>query len=321
LSLVSSVPNMMVMSSQPVPFHKALAAHGLQLRKGAAHTLQVNTGLLCNLACRHCHLDAGPARTEVMSRRTMEAVSALARRVPFRSVDVTGGAPEMVPDIDFLLGELGSLVPERLFRTNLLALEEHPGLIDVAAAGGWSLVASLPAVNEAQVKSLRGEGVFSGSIRMLARLNEAGFGMGGPLKLHLVSNPAGAFMPPAQASAEKHFRRELTDRLGIRFDSLFVFANMPLGRFRSWLERSGNLHEYLNCLRKRFNPGVVAGLMCRDIVSVGWDGRLYDCDFNQAAELVAQGPAHVSELMAVGTGAEIATGDHCYACTAGAGFT
>jgi radical SAM/Cys-rich protein len=311
----------MAMSPQPAPFHKTLAAHGLQLRKGAAHTLQVNTGLLCNLACSHCHLEAGPARTEIMSRQTMEAVASLARRIPFQSVDVTGGAPEMVPDIEFLLWELSPLAPGRLFRTNLLALEDNPGLIDTLAERSWSLVASLPAVNESQVASQRGGGVFSGSIRMLSRLNAAGFGMGGPRKLHLVSNPTGAFMPPAQASAEKFFRRELTGRRAINFDSLFVFANMPLGRFRSWLESSGNYQEYLNCLRERFNPDVVAGLMCRDIVSVGWDGRLYDCDFNQAAGLPSQGAAHVSDLAAVSEGMEIATGDHCYACTAGSGFT
>lgn len=303
------------------PFHKTLSEHGLELQKGIVHTLQVNTGYLCNLSCRHCHLEAGPNRREVMSRETMAAVVAGAGRIPFTTIDITGGAPELVPDIAGLLDKLTPLAPRKLFRTNLLALRENMFLLDTLVAGGWSLIASLPAINESQVTSTRGKGVFSGSLEMLRRLNSAGYGRGQGLEIHLVSNPSGAFMPPAQNAAEKLFRRELSARQGILFDSLFVFANMPLGRFRAWLHASGNFQGYMRTLFDRFNPAVIAGLMCRTIVSVAWDGKIFDCDFNQAAKLPALGGTHIAELEAGTGGFEITTGDHCYACTAGSGFT
>lgn len=307
-------------ASEPA-FGETLAAHGLSLTRGRADTLQVNTGYLCNLTCRHCHLEAGPTRSEVMDRRTMEQVVACAGRVGFQTVDVTGGAPEMVPQVDSLLDGLAGLAPRRLFRSNLLALRDNPGLVDVLTRGGWSVVASLPAVNEAQVRAVRGPGVFEACLAMLETLNAAGFGRGGPLELHLAASPAGAFLPPAQAAAESRYRRELTERRGIVFDSLLVFANVPLGRFRRWLDGSGNLQGYQAVLRERFNPAVVAGLMCRTSVSVAWDGRVYDCDFNQAAGLPAAWARHVSELDGDTEGCGVATGQHCYACCAGAGFT
>jgi radical SAM/Cys-rich protein len=169
---------------------------------------------------------------------------------------------------------------------------------------------------------MRGDGVFQASLAMLRRLNDLGYGPGGTsgLALHLVSNPAGAFLPPAQDTAQRQFKREL-DRLGVRFDSLFVFANVPLGRFRAWLERSGNLDGYLRTLHARFNPDVVAGLMCRTLLSVAWDGSVYDCDFNQAAGLPIPGAGRVADLGSPPEGTEIPTGEHCYGCTAGSGFT
>lgn len=302
-------------------FRDTLAAHGLTLVKDEPRTLQVNTGYLCNLACRHCHLEAGPARTEVMGPETMGEVAALARRTAFETVDVTGGAPEMVPGIEGFLETLAPLFPQRVFRTNLVALAERPWLVDVLAAGRWTLAASLPAVKDAQVSAMRGQGVFAKSVEMLRALNQAGFGVGEGLELHLAANPAGAFMPPGQCSAEKLFKRELAGRHGLKFDSLLVFANVPLGRFKAWLQRSGNLDSYARSLRERFNPGVVEGLMCRTIVSVAWDGTLYDCDFNQAAGLPCPGTRHVRDLAGSVKGQEIPTGDHCFACTAGSGFT
>jgi radical SAM/Cys-rich protein len=306
----------------PPTFGRTLAEHGLELRRERATILQVNTGWLCNLACRHCHLDAGPGRSEVMPREVMAEVVGLARRHPFGTVDVTGGAPELNPDIGYLLDGLGPLAPARLFRTNLLALEGRDELARRLAEAGWSLVASLPAVNEGQVRAMRGDGVFQASLAMLRRLNELGYGPGGRpgLALHLVSNPAGAFLPPPQDSAARQFKREL-DRLGVRFDTLFVFANVPLGRYRKWLERSGNLDGYLATLRARFNPAVVPGLMCRTLLSVAWDGTVYDCDFNQAAGLPIPGTPRVGGLDRPPEGTEIPTGEHCYACTAGSGFT
>jgi len=307
---------------QPFPsFQKNLREHGLELRKTSVNTLQVNTGYLCNLSCRHCHLEAGPSRREVMTRETMAQVVDCARRMAFETVDVTGGAPELVPDIGQLLHGLAALSPNRMFRTNLLALEGNMPLLDTLVSDGWTLVGSLPAVNQSQVEAMRGEGVFEASMRMLGLLNAAGYASKGGPELHLVSNPAGAFMPPEQDSARKLFQRELLDRRGIRFNSLFVFANMPLGRFRSWLERSGNLGGYMQTLRQRFNPEVVSGLMCRSLVNVGWDGTLYDCDFNQAAGIVSAGASHITELRGEPPGREIPTGDHCFACTAGSGFT
>lgn len=309
------------MSQASPSFLQTLRAHGLELCKAAVNTLQVNTGYLCNLACRHCHLEAGPSRSEVMSRATMADVVACARRIPFETVDVTGGAPEMVPGIGALLGELAPLAPRRMFRTNLVALRENMALLDTLASGGWDLAASLPAVSGSQVEAMRGHGVFEASLDMLRALNEAGYASGNGLELHLVANPAGAFLPPAQEAAQKHFQRELLRRHGVRFNSLFVFANMPLGRFRSWLERSGNLEGYTRSLRERFNPDVVPDLMCRTLVSVAWDGTLYDCDFNQAAQLPSATVRHISELATGQPGGDIPTGDHCFACTAGSGFT
>ncbi|MBU1229479.1 MAG: arsenosugar biosynthesis radical SAM protein ArsS [Proteobacteria bacterium] len=309
-------------------FAETLAAHGLALLKAKADCLQVNVGSLCNLSCGHCHLEARPGRTEVMDRATMDEVLALARRAPFASVDVTGGAPELNPDIAHLLLGLGPCAPRRIFRTNLLALEGRDDLLGLLADGGWGIGASLPAVNAAQVEGVRGAGVFQRSLEMLRVLNARGYGQGpgqgGRLELHLVSNPGGAFLPPAQGPATRAFRQAL-GRQGIAFDSLFVFANVPLGRFRSWLERSGNLEAYLGLLRQRFNPEVVCGLMCRSICSVGWDGRVYDCDFNQAAGLpclTAEGETlHVRDGHGPEQGAAILVGEHCFACTAGSGFT
>lgn len=313
-------------------FAETLAGHGLELRKSRPDTLQVNVGYACNLACRHCHLEAGPHRTEVMGREVMGEVVALARRAPFALVDITGGAPELNPDLQHLLDGLAGLTPRRILRTNLLALEGRDALLGQLAAGGWSLGASLPATNQGQVDGVRGAGVFEKSLEMLARLNALGWGQGqgrkdgsgGGLELHLVSNPAGAFLPPSQAAAAKTFRQVL-DRRGIAFDSLMTFANVPLGRFRKWLAASGTLESYEATLRERFNPAVVCGLMCRGILSVGWDGRLYDCDFNQALELGSCVSALVSDYQEhPPEGAEgplIPVGDHCFACTAGSGFT
>jgi radical SAM/Cys-rich protein len=304
-------------------FAETLAAHGLPpLRKAVPDTLQVNVGYLCNLACRHCHLEAGPARTERMSRAVMEEVLALARRAPFALADVTGGAPEMNPDIGHLLRELAPLTPRRIFRTNLVALEGREELLELLTSGGWDLGASLPAVNAGQVDGVRGGGVFERSLTMLRRLNTLGYGQGRGLELHLVSNPGGAFLPPSQAAAAKTFRKAL-DLQGIVFDSLMTFANVPLGRFRTWLVASGNLEDYEASLRQRFNPQVVCGLMCRSILSVGWDGRLYDCDFNQALGLASATAGHVRDYQSHSSpdGAAIPVGEHCFACTAGSGFT
>ncbi len=307
------------------PFPETLAFHGRELRRGETATLQVNLGLLCNQECRHCHLSAGPGRPEVMGPETMDAVVAYASRVRFPVIDVTGGAPELVPGLEGLLERLAPLAGRLLLRSNLTALAERADeLIPFLAAHRVSIVTSFPSTNRGQTDAQRGEGTWEACVAMLRRLNASGYGQEGTgLELDLVSNPAGAFLPPAQAQAEERFRRDLARRWGVSFSHLYTFANVPLGRFRAWLRHSGNLEGYLDRLARAFNPCTVDGLMCRSLVSVGWDGTLYDCDFNLARGLPLGGRrTSVSELAGVpAPGSAIATGDHCYACTAGSGFT
>jgi radical SAM/Cys-rich protein len=307
-------------------FTEQLGAHGLTLTRGATRTLQVNVGYRCDLVCRHCHLSAGPHRSEMMTKATMDDVIAYARRGDFRLADVTGGAPELIPGLDHLLTGLAEAVPQVMLRTNLTALhgEQRSHLLEVCRQLRIVLVASFPAITSSQLESQRGKGVWEGSVAMLRELNAIGYGRPeSGLELHLVANPAGAFLPQGQAVAERQFKRLLAERLGISFNRLFIFANAPLGRFLAWLEQSGNAATYLDKLMSAFNPGAVEGLMCRSLVSVAWDGILYDCDFNQAAALPLGGRRrHIREMRgAPEAGSTIATGRHCFACTAGAGFT
>jgi radical SAM/Cys-rich protein len=307
-------------------FNATLDRHGLTLTRGATRTLQVNVGYRCDLTCRHCHLAAGPHRSEMMSRATMDDVIAYARRGSFQVADITGGAPELVPNLDQLLIGLARTVPQVMLRTNLTALEDaqRTRLIDLCRALRVILVASFPAVSASQLEAQRGVGVWCRSVDRLRQLNELGYGMpDSELELHLAANPSGAFLPQGQAAAEKQFKRLLAQRLGLSFNHLFIFANMPLGRFKAWLEQSGNEQDYLEKLTGAFNPQAVEGLMCRSLVSVAWDGTLYDCDFNQAAGLPMGGQCrHINEMGGPPeTGCAIATGRHCFACTAGAGFT
>jgi radical SAM/Cys-rich protein len=308
------------------PFARTMERHGLQLRRAHTHTLQVNVGLLCDLACRHCHLEAGPGRPEVMRRDTMDEVIAFARRCCFQLIDITGGAPELVPHIDYLIEQLAPLTPKLLLRSNLTALAATPrdDLLEICRAHRVAIVASFPSTSASQTDAQRGKGVGERSVGMLRKLNALGWGReGSGLELNLVANPTGAFMPAAQGETEARFKRDAERKWGIVFNHLFTFANAPLGRFRTWLEASGNYEGYMLKLASSFNPCTVEGLMCRSLVSVSWDGILHDCDFNIAAGLPFGGsPVHVSTLNArPETGTPIATGDHCYACTAGSGFT
>jgi radical SAM/Cys-rich protein len=307
-------------------FNDTLTLHGLTLARGETRTLQVNVGYRCDLACRHCHLAAGPTRGEMMTRATMQAVIAYARRGNFQVADVTGGAPELAPDLDYLLTGLAREVPQVMLRTNLTALggDERIHLVELCRQLRIVLVASFPSVTASQLEAQRGAGVWCRSVDRLRQLNALGYGMpGSDLELHLAANPAGAFLPQGQAAAERQFKRVLAQRLGLSFNHLFIFANMPLGRFKAWLEQSGNEQDYLEKLTAAFNPQAVDGLMCRSLVSVAWDGVLYDCDFNQAAALPLGGVRrHINEMNGPPeTGSAIATGRHCFACTAGAGFT
>lgn len=308
------------------PFAERLARLGLELRRERTVSLQVNVGLRCDLSCGHCHLEAGPRRSEVMERPVMDAVVALARRANFASIDITGGAPELVPDLEYLIRSLVPHTGRLVLRTNLVALAGERGeeLARLYRELKVVLVASLPASNPKQTEAQRGTGVWEVSLAVLKRLNELGYGReGSALELDLVSNPAGAFLPAGQRGLERKFRDDLRRRYGVSFNALYSFANVPLGRFRSFLERSGNLEGYLATLEGAFNPASLAGLMCRSQLSVDWQGRLYDCDFNLAAGLpLLDGPRLVAELEALpAPGSRVAVGEHCYACTAGTGFT
>lgn len=307
-------------------FAGTLEENSLALCRGETRTLQVNVGYLCNMACRHCHLEAGPARREIMSLETMNDVIGFARRVPFSIIDITGGAPELVPGIEFLIEELAPLAGKIILRSNLTALAGFGDDLFLRSLKNHlvSITASFPAANSSQLEAQRGPGVFSTSIAMLQQLNRLGYGEEGTgLELNLVANPTGAFLPVSQCQAEQKIKRDLARKWGIVFNHLYTFANAPLGRFEKWLKESGNYEEYLHRLIENFNPATIEGLMCRTLVSVSWDGYLFDCDFNLAAGIYSGGrPLHVSELSSVPEeGTPILTGDHCYACTAGSGFT
>lgn len=307
-------------------FAATLQEHDLELHRDRTTILQVNVGLRCDLVCKHCHLEAGPHRSEMMTRQTMDDVIAFAARCAFEVIDITGGAPELVPDLAYLLEQLAPLTRKMILRTNLTAVNDAPReqLLAQCRRLKVALVASFPSTNAAQADNQRGAGVHQRGVETLRYLNRLGYGMpGSDLELDLVANPSGAFLPTGQVQQEARFKRELLNKYGIEFNRLFTFANMPLGRFRSWLERSGNAEQYLQKLATQFNIAAVEGLMCRSLISVAWDGFLFDCDFNQAAGIGWQGKrVHVTEVMTPPEpGTPIMSDEHCYACTAGSGFT
>ncbi|HVF68656.1 MAG TPA: arsenosugar biosynthesis radical SAM (seleno)protein ArsS [Pyrinomonadaceae bacterium] len=308
-----------------VSFDEKLAAHGLALRASRVETLQVNVGKLCNQACKHCHVDASPARTEIMTRETVGQVLDAVRRFRIPTLDITGGAPELNPSFRHLVSEARSANAHVMVRHNLTVMFE-PGQEDLPEffrGHDVEVVSSLPYFLEQQTDAQRGRGVFEKSIEALRRLNSVGYGREGTgLKLNLVYNPVGAFLPPAQGAIERDFKRELLARHGVTFDRLYTITNMPVRRFLEYLRRSGNEERYMRKLVEAFNPSTVEGLMCRTLVSVDWTGKLFDCDFNQmlglgmADELPQTisdfDPAHFEHR-------EVMTGAHCFGCTAGAG--
>ncbi|HEX7955940.1 MAG TPA: arsenosugar biosynthesis radical SAM (seleno)protein ArsS [Pyrinomonadaceae bacterium] len=314
-------------AAPPVPaagFDEKLAAHGLSLRAAAVETLQVNVGKLCNQACKHCHVDAGPKRTEIMTAETAGQVLEALKRFRIPTLDITGGAPELNPSFRRLVAEARRAGAHVIVRHNLTVMFE-PGqedLPDFFREHGVEVVSSLPYFLEQQTDAQRGRGVFEKSVEALRRLNAAGYGRGGGLTLNLVYNPVGAFLPPAQGAIERDFKRELSTRHGVTFDHLYTITNMPIRRFLEYLRRSGNEERYMRKLVEAFNPATVEGLMCRTLVSVDWTGRLYDCDFNQMLELgVAHGlPQTVADFDPARLAARpVVTGAHCFGCTAGAG--
>jgi radical SAM/Cys-rich protein len=311
------------------PFAERLSREGLRLERAPLDTVQVNVGLLCNQACHHCHVDAGPNRVEQMDGPTARRVLELLAATPaVRTLDVTGGAPELNPWFRLLVARGRELGLEVIDRSNLTVLFE-PGQEDLAeflSRHDVRIVASLPCYTQQNVDAQRGRGVFEKSIRALRVLNEHGYGRGGRgdggLRLDLVYNPGGAHLPGDQAALERDYKARLREDHGIEFDRLLTLANLPINRFRQRLERDSRFDEYMELLAGSFNPRTVPGLMCRSLVSVGWDGRLYDCDFNQVLELPAgEAPRtlwSVESFSVLDRGA-ITVGDHCYGCTAGQG--
>ena len=288
--------------------------------------LQVNLGYRCNMACAHCHVNAGASRSESMSREIVEAVlRALQDNNPLATLDITGGAPELNPHFRMLVAQAKGAGKQVIVRTNLSVLLEkgNEDLPEFYQDHGVDLVASLPCYLAENVDAVRGSGAFDRSISALRILNGMGFGNGPDgQSLTLVYNPRGAFLSPAQSGLEADYRRELKNRYNVTFSRLFAFTNMPVGRFRDSLIRNDNLEIYQEMLASAFNPATLENVMCRSLLSVGWDGRLYDCDFNQALGLGLDGdvPGHIGgfdyELLSRRV---ISTGDHCFGCTAGQG--
>ena len=288
--------------------------------------LQVNVGYRCNLSCKHCHAEGGPERQEVMSRDTADAVLRVIRDGRIRTLDITGGAPELNPYFRHLAEEAKSAGRHVVVRTNLAIFFERDmeDLFKWYDRDGVELVASLPSSRHEQVDRVRGSGIFEKSIAALKRLNSLGYGTDSGSRLNLVYNPAGAFLPPEQTSLEAEYRKELLSTFGVTFNRLYTFANMPIGRFRQFLLRTGNLSMYMAKLADAFNPQTLCGLMCRRLLNVGWDGRLYDCDFNQMTGVgVTEGcPSVISDFDYDRLASrKIAVDDHCFGCTAGQGST
>ncbi len=294
------------------------------LRTTQIQVMQINLGKLCNQTCRHCHVDAGPDRRETMSAETAAACLRVLSETEIPIVDLTGGAPELHPAFRPLVHGARKLGRHVIDRCNLTVLNVEPqsDLIAFLAANEVEIIASLPYYQERQTDAQRGDGVFASSIRALERLNEAGYGRGSGLRLTLVTNPVGAFLSPPQESVAADFKRELSRRHGIAIDGVYTITNMPISRFLDFLIESGNYEGYMQRLIDAFNPLAAESVMCRSMISVGWDGQLYDCDFNQMLELPVEAGAGRDILdfdLARHEGRAIVTSRHCFGCIAGAG--
>lgn len=306
-----------------VPFYEyVLLACGGELRARKIETMQVNVGLECNQTCAHCHVDASPSRTECMSPELMQEVIEAAVRTRCRLVEITGGAPELHTKIRWFISELRKKGISVRVRTNLTVLlsKKLQDLPELFRDLDVELVASLPWYREDEVRAQRGKATFVKSIRVIKRLNALGYGVDPQLPLNLVYNPGAAYLPPDQTSLEEEYRTELADRFGVSFTNLWTMTNMPIGRFHDSLESEGRVEEYMTLLRDSFNPETVDKVMCRNQITVNWDGTIFDCDFNLARNVPVVGHSRIENLdHAAVVGRAIKTGDHCFGCTAGAG--
>jgi radical SAM/Cys-rich protein len=294
------------------------------LRADKIEIFQVNVGKMCNQVCKHCHVDAGPDRKEIMTKETMQICIDILRNNEIPIVDITGGAPELNPNFIWFVKEIKKLNRHVMVRSNLTILvsngfEEYPKFM---ADNEIEIISSLPYYNKNGTDRQRGEGVFEKSIRAIKILNELGYGSKENLKFNLVYNPVGAFLPPKQEALEKDFKRELFNKHGVVFNNLYTITNMPISRYLDYLIVSGNYETYMEKLINAFNPSAAINVMCKNTISVGWDGQIYDCDFNQMLELPVDhgAPKHLRNFNFEKLGNRlIVTKQHCYGCTAGAG--
>jgi radical SAM/Cys-rich protein len=310
-------------------FAARLGQDNIILRRARTQILQVNVGKLCNLTCVHCHVNAGPKRKEIMTRQTIDRIIDWFAKTDIPTLDLTGGAPEMIPDFRYFIERAKDMEPSRhvIDRCNLTILLEsgYEDLAEFLAARKVEIIASMPCYSAENVKAQRGEGVFEGSIAALQLLNSLGYGIDPQLPLHLVYNPVGPFLPSSQDGLEADYKRELKKHFGIVFNKLYALTNLPIGRFASYLRHNNKLDEYMELLISAFNPATVDGLMCRNTISVGWRGEVYDCDFNQQLGLQwsSNGAGKPLFLWDIDPDLledrEIMTGDHCFGCAAGAG--
>lgn len=308
----------------PISFEEKLRQNNISLKSSKVEILQVNVGKLCNQTCKHCHVDASPTRTEIMQRQTIDASLKVLRENNIPTLDITGGAPEMIPDFRYFVGEAKKIGANIIVRHNLTVMfeEKQEDLPNFFAENEVEVVSSLPYFLATQTDAQRGNGVFDKSVEALKRLNAVGYGREEKLKLNLVYNPVGAFLPPEQKSIEADFKRELESRYDIVFNNLYTITNMPIARYLDWLRRSRNEEAYMQKLINAFNPATVEGLMCRNTISVDWQGNLYDCDFNQMLEI----PVETQNAQTIFNFNEetlnsrkINTAAHCFGCTAGSG--
>ena len=310
-------------------FARRLRENGrAELLRAETTTLQINVGKLCNQACHHCHVDAGPKRTEIMPADVAHRVMGLLAASPsITTVDITGGAPELNPNFRWLVEESLRLGRHVIDRCNLTVLLEdgQQDLAEFLAAHRVEIIASLPCYTAENVDKQRGRGVFEKSIEGLRKLNGLEYGMpGSDLKLNLVYNPVGPWLPPPQAKLESDYKQHLREEQGIEFHHLLTITNMPIHRFEEDLQRQGKHNAYMELLENNFNSATLHGLMCRSLVSIGYDGKLYDCDFNQMLDMELGQPGSAATVWDVETftgwaGRRIATAGHCFGCTAGAG--
>lgn len=307
-------------------FQEKLENIGLfPLKPTGIEILQINVGKMCNQVCKHCHVDAGPDRKEIMTRETMQQILDAIKGTDVKTVDLTGGAPEMNPDFRWFVEQISAMGKSTIVRCNLTIIVANPKYNDLPEfykKHNIQVVSSLPYFAAKRTDAQRGEGVFEKSIKALKMLNEVGYGMpGSELKLDLVYNPSGAFLPGDQLELQSEFKQKLRALYGIEFNELYAITNLPISRFLDYLRQTDNYEDYMHELVNAFNPAAASGVMCRNTISVGWDGYLYDCDFNQMLDLkLDNAPAHISEFnVELINNRNIKINQHCYGCTAGAG--